>query len=222
MKDKILLVEDDIDLILELKTFLQKEGFEVSTATGQTQALLILEKKNFDIALLDINLKDGDGFSLYKKMKNHYEIPVIFLSALDDEYHTVTGLQLGADDYIAKPFRPRELVTRIKNTLRRSQKSALVEIDDLQIDVQNAKVLKNEQEINLTVLEYKLILIFLNHRGKIVSRDLLIDEIFNLSGEIIQDNTLTVYIKRIREKIENDPKSPQYIKTIRGQGYLFE
>ena len=194
---------------MELKTFLQKRVLKFRLQRS-TQALLILEKQNFDIALLDINLKDGDGFSLYKKIKNYYELPAIFLSALDDEYHTVAGLQLGADDYIAKPFRPRELVTRIKNTLRRSQKSVQVEIGDLRIDVQNAKVLKNEQEINLTVLEYKLILIFLNHRGKIVSRDLLIDEIFNLSGEIIQDNTLTVYIKRIHEKSKMIQKVPIY------------
>ena len=222
MNERILLVEDDFDLIIELTTFLEKEGFVVISATGETQALLILKKQNFDLALLDINLIEGNGFTLYQKIKADFPTPVVFLSALDDEYHTVTGLELGADDYITKPFRPRELISRIKNILRRANKSFLFEIGDLQIDTLNGKILKNKQEIFFTVLEYKLILVFLNHRDQLVSRDLLIDEIYNLSGEIIQDNTLTVYIKRIREKIEDDPKNPQYIQTIRGQGYMME
>ena len=222
MNERILLVEDDFDLIIELTTFLEKEGFVVISATGETQALLILKKQNFDLALLDINLIEGNGFTLYQKIKADFPTPVVFLSALDDEYHTVTGLELGADDYITKPFRPRELISRIKNILRRANKSFLFEIGDLQIDTLNGKILKNKQEIFFTVLEYKLILVFLNHRNQLVSRDLLIDEIYNLSGEIIQDNTLTVYIKRIREKIEDDPKNPQYIQTIRGQGYMME
>jgi len=219
---KILLVEDDQELIKQLTSFLESESFSVDTANGQNSALTKLEQEKFDLVLLDINLADGNGFVLCSVIKEQYQLPVIFLSAMGDEYSTVTGLELGADDYIAKPFRPRELISRIKNVLRRRQKTTLMHIGNLKIDTQRAVVWKNDQEVALSALEYKLLLIFLNNRGQIISRDVLLEEIFNLSGEFVEDNTLTVYVKRLREKIEDDAKDPVFLKTIRGLGYRMD
>ncbi|HHU53678.1 MAG TPA: response regulator transcription factor [Clostridiaceae bacterium] len=222
MNMKILLVEDDQELIKQLTSFLESESFSVDTANGQNSALTKLEQEKFDLVLLDINLADGNGFVLCSVIKEQYQLPVIFLSAMGDEYSTVTGLELGADDYIAKPFRPRELISRIKNVLRRRQKTTLMHIGNLKIDTQRAVVWKNDQEVALSALEYKLLLIFLNNRGQIISRDVLLEEIFNLSGEFVEDNTLTVYVKRLREKIEDDAKDPVFLKTIRGLGYRMD
>lgn len=222
MNTKILLVEDDQELIKQLTSFLADEGFLVESAIGQNSALAQLEQDNFELVLLDINLSDGNGFVLCSVIKEQYQLPVIFLSALGDEYSTVTGLELGADDYIAKPFRPRELISRIKNVLRRRQKTTLLQMGNLKIDTQRAIVWKKDQEVSLSALEYKLLLLFLNNRGQIISRDVLLEEIFNLSGEFVEDNTLTVYVKRLREKIEDDAKNPVLLKTIRGLGYRMD
>jgi DNA-binding response OmpR family regulator len=222
MKMKILLVEDDQELIKQLTAFLRNENFAVETVSGQKMALKILESRSFDLILLDINLADGNGFVLCSAIKEKYQTPVIFLSALGDEYSTVTGLELGADDYIAKPFRPRELISRINNVLRRQKQGTVLQIGKITVDTQSAIVEKQGEVVELSALEYRLLLVFLNNRKMIISRDLLLEEIFNLSGEFVQDNTLTVYIKRLREKIEDDPKDPVYLKTIRGLGYRMD
>lgn len=222
MKMKILLVEDDQELIKQLTAFLRNENFAVETVSGQKMALKLLESQSFDLILLDINLADGNGFVLCSAIKEKYQTPVIILSALGDEYSTVTGLELGADDYIAKPFRPRELISRINNVLRRQKQGAILQIGKITVDTQSAIVQKQGEVIELSALEYRLLLVFLNNRKMIISRDLLLEEIFNLSGEFVQDNTLTVYIKRLREKIEDDPKNPVYLKTIRGLGYRMD
>ncbi|MGI6560401.1 MAG: response regulator transcription factor [Saccharofermentanales bacterium] len=222
MKMKILLVEDDQELIKQLTAFLRNENFAVETVSGQKMALKILESRSFDLILLDINLADGNGFVLCSAIKEKYQTPVIFLSALGDEYSTVTGLELGADDYIAKPFRPRELISRINNVLRRQKQGTVLQIGKITVDTQSAIVQKQGEVVELSALEYRLLLVFLNNRKMIISRDLLLEEIFNLSGEFVQDNTLTVYIKRLREKIEDDPKDPVYLKTIRGLGYRMD
>ncbi|NLN52353.1 MAG: response regulator transcription factor [Clostridiaceae bacterium] len=219
---KILLVEDDQELIKQLTAFLRNENFAVETVSGQKMALKILESRSFDLILLDINLADGNGFVLCSAIKEKYQTPVIFLSALGDEYSTVTGLELGADDYIAKPFRPRELISRINNVLRRQKQGTVLQIGKITVDTQSAIVEKQGEVVELSALEYRLLLVFLNNRKMIISRDLLLEEIFNLSGEFVQDNTLTVYIKRLREKIEDDPKDPVYLKTIRGLGYRMD
>lgn len=219
---KILLVEDDQELIKQLTAFLRNENFAVETVSGQKMALKLLESQSFDLILLDINLADGNGFVLCSAIKEKYQTPVIILSALGDEYSTVTGLELGADDYIAKPFRPRELISRINNVLRRQKQGAILQIGKITVDTQSAIVQKQGEVIELSALEYRLLLVFLNNRKMIISRDLLLEEIFNLSGEFVQDNTLTVYIKRLREKIEDDPKNPVYLKTIRGLGYRMD
>ncbi len=217
--NRILFVEDDESIIENLRSFLRSQGFEVEAVRGQTEALERLGE-DFDLALLDVSLSDGNGFSLCSQIKRERDLPVIFLTASGDEYSVVTGLELGADDYIAKPFRPRELVSRIRSVLRRCGKSASVlELDGLRVDTERAQVTKNGREVFLSALEYKLLLVFLNNRGVVLSRGRLLEEIWDTAGDFVNDNTLTVYIKRLREKIEDDPQEPTIIKTVRGLGY---
>jgi DNA-binding response OmpR family regulator len=224
--NKILLVEDDISIVENLKTLLEEEEFTVEISTTQEQALKLLENNKFDLLLLDISLPDGSGYAVCSAAKAksaanlNIETPVIFLTAYDDEATPVTGLDMGAEDYITKPFRPRELVSRIKNILRRSGKSKpVIEIGDLKVDSLKGTVYKKGEEIFLSVLEYRLLLVFLNNKGVILSRNKLLEEIWDIAGEFVNDNTLTVYIKRLREKIEDDPQTPEIIKTVRGMGY---
>lgn len=217
---KILLVEDDKSIVSNLTEFLNSEGYSVKAASGQVTALEMLEKERFDLVLLDISLADGNGFAVCSAIKTNYNMPVIFLTASGDEYSTVTGFELGADDYIAKPFRPRELVTRIKNILRLTGGAgSVVRIGDVQVDTIKGTASKNGRDLYLSALEYRLLLVFLNSRGAVLSRTKLLETIWDIAGEYVNDNTLTVYIKRLREKIEDDPQNPTIIKTVRGLGY---
>lgn len=217
---RILLVEDDQSIVRFLSAFLAEEGFEVKNASGQDVALALLAAEPFDLVLLDISLADGNGFAVCSAVKKGYETPVIFLTASGDEYSVVTGLDLGADDYINKPFRPRELVSRIRSVLRRSRRgSALLELGPLKVDPEKALVTKAGQELFLSALEYRLLLIFMNNKGAVLSRSRLLEELWDIAGEYVNDNTLTVYIKRLREKIEDDPQNPALIRTVRGLGY---
>ena len=217
---KVLLVEDDKSIIKNLTRLLEQEGFSVVSREGQKEALKLLTEETFDLLLLDVSLADGNGFSLCTAAKRLTEAPVIFLTASEDESSVVTGLDLGADDYIAKPFRPLELISRIKSVLRRSGKTQSVfELGDLRIDSVRATVHKEGQEVFLSALEYRLLLVFINNKGIVLSRQKLLEEIWDIAGEFVNDNTLTVYIKRLREKIEEDPQNPKIIKTIRGLGY---
>ena len=220
---KILLVEDDRSIIKNLQSLLAQEGFSVVCAATQQEALALLDKSAFDLLLLDLSLPDGNGYAVCTAAKRLMDVPVIFLTASDDEISVVTGLELGADDYIAKPFRPLELVTRIKTVLRRSgAMGSRVQIQGLCVDTVRGTVHKNGKEIFLSALEYKLLLIFINHRGMVLTRERLLDDIWSMAGEFVSDNTLTVYIKRLREKIEDDPQDPELIKTVRGLGYRLE
>lgn len=220
---KLLLVEDDRSIVANLTDFLQTEGYSVRSACGQSEALRLLEGETFDLALLDISLADGNGFSLCAAIKASYALPVIFLTASGDEYSTVTGFTLGADDYIAKPFRPRELVTRIKNILRLTGGSgSVVRLGGVTVDTVKGTASRDGKDLGLSALEYRLLLVFLNNRGAVLSRMQLLESIWDIAGEFVNDNTLTVYIKRLREKIEDDPQDPQIIKTVRGLGYKVE
>ncbi len=226
MNERILLVEDDKSILNSLSEFLRSESFIVRCAEGQTDALQCLNEEKFDLVLLDISLRDGNGFSICAAIKapnSPFPAPVIFLTASGDENSTVTGLDIGADDYIAKPFRPRELISRIKSVLRRSGVSrSVVQIADVTVDTDKGIITKASQEIPLSALEYKILLMFIGNRGRILSRTRLLDEIWDIAGDYVSDNTLTVYIKRIREKLEDDPANPQIIKTIRGLGYRMD
>ena len=167
-------------------------------------------------------MPDGNGYDLCRIIREESEIPIIFLTACDDEVNVVMGLDMGADDYITKPFRLRELISRIKSVLRRYNKddsNKIIEINNLKINTNEAKVYKNGEEVNLTALEYRLLLIFVNNKGQVLSRSQLLERIWDVAGDFVNDNTLTVYIKRIREKLEDDPQKPKIIKTVRGLGY---
>lgn len=220
---KILLVEDVKSIISNLTQFLTAEGYSVDSASGQTKALDLLENERFDLVLLDISLSEGNGFAVCKAIKSNYNIPVIFLTASGDEYSTVTGFELGADDYIAKPFRPRELASRIRNILRLTGGTGtVINLGKITVDTVKGIASKNGKDLYLSALEYRLLLVFLNNRGRILSRPQLLEAIWDIAGEFVNDNTLTVYIKRLREKIEDDPQNPDIIKTVRGLGYKVE
>lgn len=217
---KILLVEDDKEIVSNLSEFLVLEGYAVQFATGQKDAMKKIDEEIFDLILLDISLADGNGFSVCSYVKKGKSTPIIFLTALSDEYSVVTGFDMGADDYIGKPFRPRELLSRIKNVLRRNEKiTGIIECAELTVDTIKGTVKKSGKEVFLSALEYRLLLIFLSNQGIVLSRKRLLEEIWDIAGEFVNDNTLTVYIKRLREKIEDDPQNPNIIKTIRGLGY---
>ena len=219
----ILLVEDDKHIVDNLTDYLEGEGFRVRSASGQTQALNLLEGERFDLILLDISLADGNGFAVCSAVKALYHLPVIFLTASGDEYSTVTGFEVGADDYIPKPFRPRELLMRIKNVLRRTGSGGgLVRLGPVEVDTVRGTATKDGRDLNLSALEYRLLLMFLNHPGAVLTRSQLLEGIWDIAGDFVSDNTLTVYIKRLREKIEDNPQAPTLIKTVRGLGYKAE
>ena len=194
-------------------------GFETVSVSEEREALTAIVNENVDLLLLDISLAEGSGFAVCEAAKER-RLPVIFLTASGDENSVVRGLDMGADDYIAKPFRPRELVSRIRSVLRRSGKTnSVAMLGSVSVDAEKGIVSKNGTEINLSALEFRLLMTFVNHRGKLLTRNALLEEIWDAGGDFVNDNTLTVYIKRLREKIEDDPQKPEIIKTVRGLGY---
>ena len=215
----ILLVEDDPSIVLALAEFLTGEDFETTSAATQKEAEQRLCQSVYDLLLVDLALSEGNGFDVCAVAKQR-GLPVIFLTASTDENSVVAGLDMGADDYIAKPFRPRELVSRIRSVLRRYSNSQTVEQPgNVVVDLERGAVRKNGEEVLLSALEYKLFSALLTHRGKLMTRGKLLEEIWDIDGDFVNDNTLTVYIKRLREKIEDDPQAPAIIKTVRGMGY---
>ncbi|KMZ53566.1 response regulator transcription factor [Dorea sp. D27] len=217
---KLFLVEDDKEIAKNLARLLRSEGFLVSHAPTQKEAAGIIAENKFDLALVDISLPDGNGFAVCTEIKQTQDIPVIFLTASGDEASVVTGLNMGADDYITKPFRPRELVARIETALRKSGRApSAFEICGLSVDTASGIVKKGGGEVFLSALEYRLLLVFINNPDAIITRDRLLDELWDVAGEFVNNNTLTVYIKRLREKIEDDPARPRIILTVRGMGY---
>ena len=231
---KILLLEDDEAIAMGLKYSLEKEDYAVDHASSVKEALAMHGSGSYDFYILDVNLPDGNGYEVCKKIKEKEDTPIIFLTAYDDEVNVIMGLELGADDYICKPFRVKELTARIKTVLRRSgkaggadsSKSDFIAIKDIRVYPNEAKVTKvssdGEKDIELTAAEYKLFLAFINNRGIVLSRSGLLEDLWDVSGDFVNDNTLTVYIKRLRDKIEDDPSDPQIIRTVRGMGYILE
>ena len=217
---RIFLVEDDPDIARNLSRLLGAEGYAVTRAAGQGEAMARLEGGGFDLALVDISLPDGNGFTVCTAIKQAMDIPVLFLTASGEEASVVTGLTMGADDYIVKPFRPRELVARIQAALRKyGRAGGVLRVVALQVDTAGGTVTRDGQEVFLSALEYRLLLVFANNPRTVLTRERLLGELWDAAGEFVNDNTLTVYIKRLREKIEPDPAAPRYILTVRGLGY---
>lgn len=216
----IFIVEDDKEIARNLTLLLQAEGFTTATAPTKAAAAQMIEQDTFDLALVDISLPDGNGYAVCTQIKQVQDIPVIFLTASDDEASVVTGLNMGGDDYITKPFRPRELIARIRAAWRKSGRtSSVFRIGGLSVDTKSGVVSKDGRELFLSALEYRLLLIFINNPKNILTRDQLLRELWDAAGEFVNDNTLTVYIRRLREKIEDNPSKPHIILTVRGTGY---
>lgn len=222
MGARILLVEDDPLIVESLTELLVGEGYSVATASTQRDAIeRALGDSACRLVLLDISLADGNGFAVCSAVKaERPEVPVIFLTASDDEFNTVTGLTMGADDYVAKPFRPRELLARIAAALRRAHPGRrALRLGPLAIDPDRARVERDGAEVALSALEYRLLLLFAANPGKLVTREAIRDALWDEAGTYIEENTLSVYIKRLRDKIEDDPTHPSLIVTVRGLGY---
>ncbi|MCM2979509.1 winged helix family two component transcriptional regulator [Niallia circulans] len=222
---KILIVEDDKTIASGLDYSLQSENYDTiicHDAKGARKTIAA-ELNHIDLCLFDLSLPDGSGYELCELVKSKSDKPVIFLTALDDEVNVVMGLDMGADDYITKPFRLRELLSRIKSVLRRynvqQQNTPFIEIDDIRINTLEGKIYKKAEEVVVTALEYRLFLIFANNLGQVLTRTQLLERIWDVAGDFVNDNTLTVYIKRLREKLEDNPQKPTIIKTVRGLGY---
>ena len=213
----ILLVEDNDTIIMGLKYSLEQENFKVISAQNVSEFNKEINKNEIDLVLLDISLPDGNGFEICKEIKSKKDIPVIFLTAQDEETSVVLGLDLGADDYIVKPFRTRELISRINSVLRRygHNESNLIQYKNIKIDTSSAKVYKDNEEIIFKSLEYKILLMLFSNQNKLISREQLLEKIWDIAGNFVNDNTLTVYVKRIREKLGDET----IIKTVRGLGY---
>lgn len=218
----LLIVEDDITVRQGLKFYLEQENFNVISVEFAGDAIKTINNNHIDLILLDVNLPDMDGFELFKEIKKIKDIPIIFLTANDLEVSVVRGLDMGADDYITKPFKARELVSRIKNVLRRvnnNQDNNLIKIRDIVIDLKQAKVFKNNVDVMLTALEYKILITLALNPNTVFTREKILADIWDVNEDYVNDNTLTVYIKRIREKIEDDITNPKIILTVRGIGY---
>ncbi len=219
---KILIVEDDKTIAEGLEYSLISEGFEVTLCESKKDADRKSGEK-FDLYLLDLSLPDGSGYEICRNVKKKNKAPVIFLTACDDEVNVVMGLDMGADDYITKPFRIRELISRIKAALRHYQNadtvSDTIRVENILINTKQAKVYRDGAEVFLTSLEYRLLLVFLNNPGQILTRNQLLQGIWDIDGNFINDNTLSVYIKRLREKLEEESQDPRIIITVRGLGY---
>ena len=218
---QILLVEDDNTIIMGLSYALREEGYGVTTCRDTVSAQKKIKIQDFDLAILDVSLPDGNGYDLCREIKKVSDTPIIFLTVFNEESNVVKGLDMGADDYIAKPFRLRELLSRVRTVLRRAggDERDIIRMNGLTIDTSKGIVMKNGTEIPLTALEYRLLQTFATNRGQLLTRRQLLEEIWDAGGDFVNDNTLTVYIKRLREKIEEDPQHPVLLQTVRGMGY---
>lgn len=223
--NKILLVEDDEALAIGVEYTLREEGYEVYRAGTVNDGKLKVDTDSFDLILLDINLPDGSGYDLCKYIKEKNDTPIIFLTALDEEVNVILGLDMGGEDYITKPFRVRELLSRIRVILRRTSRidknSTILKCEDISLNTSNVEVVKRDEKLSLTAKEYKLLLVFLKNPGVLLSKDEILNELFDDEGAFVEENTLSVYIKRLREKIEDNPSKPEYIITKRGLGYIW-
>lgn len=222
--NKILIIEDEETIGMGLKYYLEQENFSVNVSSAGHDAIsYIKENKDIDLILLDVNLPDINGFNLFKDIKSIKDIPIIFLTASDMETSIVMGIDMGAEDYITKPFKVRELLSRINAVLRRrgnNTNTNVIKIKDITIDMKQAKVFKNGIDLMFTALEYKIFLTLALSPNTVFTREKILGDIWDINYDYVNDNTLTVYIKRIRKKIEDDPMNPEVIRTVRGIGYM--
>ena len=224
---KILLIEDSESIAKGLQFSLEQEGYNVEITDSSKYAKEQILKEKYDLVILDISLPDGNGFEVCEYIKKNTDIPVIFLTARDEETNIVLGFDIGADDYVTKPFRTRELISRINNVLRRqknqlNKRDNIIKVKNISVDLDKMLVLKNDKEITLTALEFRIVSLLFSNIGSVITREQIFDRIWDVAGNFVNDNTLTVYIKRIREKLEENAQEPEIIKTIRGIGYKIE
>lgn len=224
IQNRILLVEDDTSLIDGLEYTLVKNGFDVRVAQTVQEALALFDQDTFDLLLLDLTLPDGTGFDICRSVRRHSEVPIIFLTASDEEVNVVMGLDIGGDDYITKPFNLGELVSRIKALLRRARKlrSPILESHGIAVDLMKGSATKNGQSLELTAAEQRLLILFLQNPGMVLSRETILERLWDSPSDFVDDNTLSVYIRRLRSKIEDDPNHPVWLLTVRGIGYKWQ
>ena len=226
MAQRILLLEDDKSLVDGLTYALHKQTFEVEVARTVTEALHLLGEKQFELLLLDVTLPDGTGFEVCEKIRGQGNmVPIIFLTASDEEMYVIRGLDSGGDDYITKPFKLGELCSRIGALLRRaglSQAKNYLQSGKLTIDLLASRVLLDGQSLELTSGEYKLLCLLIRNKTQVVTREIILNELWDGAEHFVDDNTLSVYIRRLREKVEEDPSRPKHLVTVRGVGYKWE
>ncbi len=221
--NKILLVEDDLSLIEGLEFSLKKNGFNVDIARTVQSALALVRDNEYKLLILDLSLPDGSGFEICKKVRLSSEVPIIFLTASDEEVNIVMGLDMGADDYITKPFKLNELMSRINALLRRARLSDAVQAElvsnGITVKLNESRVQKDGLEIDLTVAEFRLLCLLMQNPNMALAREIILDRLWDGAGSFVDDNTLSVYVRRLRSKIEDDPENPSYLVTARGIGY---
>ncbi|HEX3025785.1 MAG TPA: response regulator transcription factor [Clostridia bacterium] len=223
--EKILLIEDDSALVAGLRYSIEKEGYDITTAGSVREGCEKFFSGNFSLVVLDIGLPDGTGFDVCRTIREKSMIPILFLTACDEEVNVVMGLDMGADEYITKPFRLRELLSRIRALLRRSgtaRAADILESGCFRLNTSDCRLFKGKTEITLTPAEYRLVFFLMKNEGRTITRDQLLEKLWDAGGDYVDANTLTVYIRRLREKIEDDPSLPLYISTVRGLGYRWE
>jgi two-component system, OmpR family, response regulator RegX3 len=223
----LLLVEDDETLASGLSFALGREGHAVTCAKSKAEAEACLARAGFDLLVLDVMLPDGSGFEICQAVRRRSPVPVIFLTARDEEVNVVRGLDLGADDYVAKPFRVRELVSRISAALRRVDPGGaagqrVLRAGPLTIDLGAARVYRGTEEVRLSAEEFRLLSLFARNPGQALTRGMIMERLLDSAQPFVDDNTLSVYVRRLREKLEEDPAAPRLIVTVRGVGYRWE
>ena len=221
---KVLLLEDDDALAMAIEFNLEEEGFDVDRVATIKEAKAKFSDE-YNLILLDVMLPDGSGYEVCKEIRKKSEVPIIFLTACDDEVNIILGLEIGADDYITKPFRAKELITRMKVNMRRWKKdiefNGLLKSGEIEVNVKLSEVSLNKEFLALSSQEYKLLLIFINNPLNVLSKEQILDKLYEFDASLIDDKTLAVYIRRLREKIEIDSANPAYIVTKRGLGYVW-
>lgn len=219
---KILVVEDDVDLKEGLEFTLKEEGYEVLAAETKGEAMAYYKTQKFDLVLMDCNLPDGSGFELCTHIRQNSNVAILMLTARDGELDEVKALNLGVDDYMKKPFSLAVLKARIRNLLRRKEPDNIIESNGIRINTKNNTIYKNEIKIDMTAIEYKLLRYLIENRDQVLSKEQILTYIWDVEDKYVDDNIVSVNIRRLRLKIEEEPSQPKYIKTIHGMGYIWK